>query len=186
MPKWLSTAGNQFNSWGFPQVPYSGPGLCRTRAQDSAHTDPGHQTCREAAGLLDYQKSVDFQKNTVCAFILHKFGTCPHKIFSDFSAFSVLTNDHYGISNSCILWNFIKFWIFNNIKMHTVVKGLLYRVPECLSSVHSSELGPPILSLASECGPPLGYWEGRVWVDDWTDILVLCSGQKLKHRECKI
>ncbi len=29
-PKWLSTAGNQFNSWGFPQVPYSGPGLCRT------------------------------------------------------------------------------------------------------------------------------------------------------------
>ena len=30
-PKWLSTAGNQFNSWGFPQVPYSGLGLCRTR-----------------------------------------------------------------------------------------------------------------------------------------------------------
>jgi hypothetical protein len=30
-PKWLSTAGNQFNSWGSPQVPYSGPGLCRTR-----------------------------------------------------------------------------------------------------------------------------------------------------------
>jgi hypothetical protein len=29
-PKWLSTAGNQFNSWGFPQVPHSGPGLCRT------------------------------------------------------------------------------------------------------------------------------------------------------------
>jgi hypothetical protein len=29
-PKWLSTAGNQFNSWGFPQVPYSSPGLCRT------------------------------------------------------------------------------------------------------------------------------------------------------------
>jgi hypothetical protein len=26
----LSTAGNQFNSWGFPQVPYSSPGLCRT------------------------------------------------------------------------------------------------------------------------------------------------------------
>jgi hypothetical protein len=32
MPKWLSTSGNQFNSWGFPQVPYSGPGLCRTEA----------------------------------------------------------------------------------------------------------------------------------------------------------
>jgi hypothetical protein len=30
MPKWLSTAGNQFNSWGFPQVPYSGTGLYRT------------------------------------------------------------------------------------------------------------------------------------------------------------
>jgi hypothetical protein len=28
--KWLSTAGNQFNSWGFPQVPHSGPGLRRT------------------------------------------------------------------------------------------------------------------------------------------------------------
>jgi hypothetical protein len=29
LPSLPSTAGNQFNSWGFPQVPYSGPGLCR-------------------------------------------------------------------------------------------------------------------------------------------------------------
>ncbi len=29
-PKWFTTAGNQFNSWGSPQVPYSDPGLCRT------------------------------------------------------------------------------------------------------------------------------------------------------------
>ncbi len=33
-PKWLSTAGNQFNSWWYPQVPYSGPGLCGTDVEN--------------------------------------------------------------------------------------------------------------------------------------------------------
>jgi hypothetical protein len=43
MPKWLSTAGNQLNSWGFPQVPYSSLGLCRTHTFfTSTHV---HQIC---------------------------------------------------------------------------------------------------------------------------------------------
>jgi hypothetical protein len=45
MPKWLSTAGNQFNSWVFPQVPYSGPGLCRTAVYMN-NTDKASLYCR--------------------------------------------------------------------------------------------------------------------------------------------
>jgi hypothetical protein len=43
---WLLTAGNQFNSWGFPQVPYSGPGLCRT-------TNNGYVFLMISPNLLD-------------------------------------------------------------------------------------------------------------------------------------
>jgi hypothetical protein len=34
----LINGRNQFNSWGFPQAPYSGPGLCRTSIMKSSLT----------------------------------------------------------------------------------------------------------------------------------------------------
>ncbi len=60
MPKWLSTAGNQFNSWGFPQVPYSGPGLCQTTVEgplsyfsNFAYRRSSHRRKSAACHLID-------------------------------------------------------------------------------------------------------------------------------------
>ncbi len=83
---------------------------------------------------------------------------------------------------------FTVFWFNKQNEFESNVctrEGILYRVPECLSSVKSLELGPPTSSTTMQRVrlPPLGYWGephslsgggggGEPNSDDWTDTLV--------------
>ena len=54
-------AGNQFNSWGFPQVPYSGLGLCRTKP----FIIKPHRTLTEPRTLSELRRTLSELRRTL-------------------------------------------------------------------------------------------------------------------------